>query len=65
MSDGKPYLNEINAVPGSLANYLFEEDFPTLLWELYEQTLADEKEKSELIRTVNSPVLSGKGSKSL
>lgn len=65
VSDGKPYLNEINAVPGSLANYLFEEDFPTLLWELYEQTLADEKEKTELIRTVNSPVLSGKGSKSL
>ena len=52
------YLNEINAQPGSLAYYLFEDigvDFPTLLSRVTEEGIRRQKEK--VIITFDSGVL--------
>ncbi len=57
------YLNEINAIPGSMAHYLFDEDFPELMLELYKQLQADNREKTDLIRKIKTPLLTGKGLK--
>ena len=47
------YLNEVNSIPGSYANYLFKDryTFLDLLKKLIDQSLADYKKKQKLINT--------------
>lgn len=55
------YLNEINAVPGSLAYYMFCDkmrDFSLLLNELIEQAVADRRRENNLTVSFSSSVLS-------
>lgn len=66
VKDGKPYVNEINAVPGSLAYYLFcdtQRGFSALLNSLI--ATAEDKFKEEKRRVVrfDSGILSGTGAK--
>lgn len=61
LSDKAVYLNEINAVPGSLAYYLFCDkisDFSSLLCELIAQVEADFRKRANCITSFNSSVLS-------
>ena len=66
VTGGKPYLNEINSVPGSLAYYLFCDtlkQFSALLTELV--AAAEEKSATEraYVTRYDSGILSGIGSK--
>lgn len=66
LSDGTVYLNEINAVPGSLAYYLFcvkTADFKELLTGLTENALSEAAGASTERRSFKSGILSGLGSK--
>lgn len=53
----KLYLNEINAIPGSMAGYLFEEELPTLMKELYLEEQSRHYKNSELISYIETSVL--------
>lgn len=60
--DYEIYFNEINAVPGSLAYYLFCDkikDFSALLTELCRQAEADRRRENNLITEFKSSVLAG------
>ena len=61
MDDGKRLvLNEPNTVPGSFAFYLFEAsglDFPSLMEQLLEIALAEQREERTTVRTFNSALL--------
>lgn len=60
-SGGEVYLNEINAVPGSMAYYLFCDkisDFSSLLCELIASAEGDFRKKANCITSFNSSVLS-------
>ena len=65
------YLNEINSVPGSLANYLFGEsmaDFTRLINQLIETGVSKNSKSQTLNTKFNSGILTGlspKGSKRL
>ena len=68
---GTVYLNEINSVPGSLANYLFGEsmaDFTRLINQLIETGVSKNSKRQTLNTKFNSGILTGlspKGSKRL
>lgn len=54
------YLNEINTIPGALANYLFKEksmSFSVLLDEQIKEALYNHKKKGKLINSFKSSVL--------
>lgn len=62
----KIYLNEINAVPGSMAYYLFSESlsgFGKMLTEMIETASSRFAEESTFKRTYDSGILRGVGSK--
>lgn len=67
VKDGKPYVNEINAVPGSLSYYLFCDTlkgFSALLTELIAAAEEKFKEEKRYVKRFNSGILSGAGIKS-
>ena len=54
------YLNEINTIPGSLANYLFKNkglNYSKLLDELINSAIVNNSKKQNYIHTFNSSVL--------
>lgn len=56
------YVNEINTVPGSLANYLFTDRRPEKLIErLIELAIADHRDRDRLKYAFRAPTLTGKG----
>ncbi len=55
--DEKLYLNEINSIPGSLANYLWDFSYPTLLDLLLKEGLKNKQNKDEIKYTFESSVL--------
>ncbi len=55
--DGKVYVNEINSIPGSLAFYLFEEDFSEILDIVLQESVKRMEEKSKLISIFHSDAL--------
>ncbi len=67
-SEKKPYVNEINTLPGSLSFYLWEAagiKFPELIERLIDLAFRVHKEKTAQIYTFDSSILeAGKGSKS-
>ena len=66
VSNGKVYLNEINAVPGSLSYYLFSETLSGFTEALTEQIEYSEylfaREKT-IVKNYSSGILNGYGSK--
>lgn len=61
VEDGKPIVNEINTMPGSLAFYLWEAvglDFPTLLTGLIDDALLRYEEEKKMIKTYDVDLLS-------
>lgn len=69
ISEGQPYVNEINSVPGSLAYYLFCDtfkDFTQMLTDMIEAALENFNRKSTLITKFDCNILNmttGKGGK--
>ncbi len=66
VKDGKPYVNEINAVPGSLSYYLFCDTlkgFSAMLSELIAAAEEKFKEEKRYISRFESGILSGTGAK--
>lgn len=64
--ENKLYFNEINAIPGSYAFYLFDKvkiDFTTLLDKLIKQALLETNQKQSKLHYFNSNVLEKKGLK--
>ena len=60
-NDEKLYVNEVNVIPGSLANYLWSEefDFSALLDNLILNAIKRKVQKDSLINTIDVPGLSG------
>lgn len=66
VKDKTVYLNEINAVPGSLSYYLFSDTlsgFKTMLTEMIEQGIREFSEKSTIVKEFDSGILSFCGAK--
>ena len=53
----KVYLNEINTIPGSMANYLFDTSFTSMIDGLIGYAIRDHKENQTLINYFESSVL--------
>ena len=60
LNENKIYLNEINAIPGSLSYYLFEEEisFPNLIDILIKCAIKNHYKKNQKITSFKSNVLS-------
>lgn len=62
VTNNKIYLNEINTIPGSLANYLFKPkgySYKKLLTELINSAIVNNSKKNNYIKTFESSVLNG------
>lgn len=53
----KLYINEVNSIPGSLANYLFDKPFSALIDNLIEIAIIKSKDKQSKTHTFSSSVL--------
>ncbi len=58
VSCGKVYFNEVNTIPGSLANYLFEMDYCTLLEKLIHNSKVQEEKDKRLVKCFPTYILS-------
>ena len=58
--ENKIYLNEINTIPGSLANYLWKGkfDFEALIDKMIEGAIINIEEEKKLLKSFSSSVLS-------
>lgn len=57
VENGRAYINEINTVPGSLANYLFDFPYQKLIEIMINEAVRSFRKKSKLTRYFSSPVL--------
>ena len=66
VKENQVYLNEINSVPGSLAYYLFSDtlqEFSNILTNVIEKTIKDHEKSKTEVKTFNSGILNGWGTK--
>ncbi|MBR1983845.1 MAG: ATP-grasp domain-containing protein, partial [Clostridia bacterium] len=66
VKDNAVYLNEINSVPGSLAYYLFSDtlkEFSEILTDIIEKSIKDNEKSKTTVKTFNSGILDGVGTK--